>query len=187
MNKKVLILHSTADNAWKSLLDTHLTGLVNAGLPLETDYWNNSRITDDKKTLQELDSALQQAALIILLTSENLLESNLIQNEKIRHRLKIKQENGFPIFLLLIGKCGWKRFPWMKELPVFPESKQSAPERFLADQNPTAANNTLTHLTKRISDLLISPPRSAKAGWPTWNYAVSDRLKKNSLLPPTAA
>lgn len=149
MNHNVLLLYSRIDEPWKKRVSTHIEGLKGGGFLFEIDFWNDDRIDTADDWYPEFENSINAAGVIVLLVSKGLLESRLMQSEKIRKRLKAKQSGGFPIFILLLNKCGWRRFSWMKTLPMFPANK-----RLLSDLNDTDAEISLVELTERIAKSL---------------------------------
>jgi predicted ATPase len=149
MNRNVLILYSHADETWKKKVEKHIHVLIKAGHDLDIDLWNEPRIDTAKNWYPEFESSLDLAGLIILLASKRFFASRLMQSEKVRKRFKEKQEGGFPIFIILINKCEWKRFPWMKELPILPGNG-----KLLSDLSSTVVEDTLAALAELIAKKL---------------------------------
>jgi len=149
MEKKVLILYSDEDEQWKEQVYKRIRVLISAGYRLDVDFWNENRFNTKRDRYQEFESSLNNASLIILLTSKGFLDSKIMQSEKVRNRLKMKQEGGFPVFVVLVNKCNWKRFPWMRELLVFPAGGE-----LLSDLSDAAIESTLAELADQISNTL---------------------------------
>ena len=148
MLKKMLILYSRDDEEWKDHLTKHINVLINAGYDIEIDLLNESRLDTTGEWYLEFESALNRARVIVLLASLSFFNSKLMQSEKIRKRLQMKQKGGFPIFMVLLNNCQWRRFSWMKALPVFPGNG-----KFLSDLSSTAVDSTMTELTEQIADV----------------------------------
>lgn len=157
MIKKVLILYSHNDDQWKEQVDKHIRVLINAGYALDIDLWNESRIHAAEDWYPEFESSLNHAAAIVLLVSKSFLDSQTMQSENVRKRLKMKVEGGFPIFVVLVNKCPWKRFSWMKNLPLLPGK-----EKLLSDLSTSAIENTLTELAEKVAKALKLESQAAE-------------------------
>ncbi|MCP5102902.1 MAG: AAA family ATPase, partial [bacterium] len=149
MIKKVLIIYSHENDQWKEQIDKHIRVLINAGYALDIDPWDESRIHTDGDWFPEFESSLNRAATIVLLVSKSFLDSQTMQSEKVRKRLKMKAEGGFPIFVVSVNKCPWKRLAWMKNLPILPDK-----EKLLSDLSSSAAENTLAQLMEKVAKAL---------------------------------
>ena len=148
MLKKILILYSHDDEAWKDRLMTHINVLVKGGYDIDIEQVNTSRLNTAGDWFQEFEPTLDRAGIIVLLTSQGFLDSMPMQSDKVRKRLQMKQEGGFPIFILLANRCQWRRLSWMKKLPVFPDQ-----EKYLSDLSSSAVDSTLQELTGQIADI----------------------------------
>ncbi len=148
MNRDVLILYSQKDDLWKKQVEKHIGVLVKSGFDFNIDLWSEPR-TDTTEWYTGFQASLDRSGAIVLLLSERFLDSRLMQSEKVRNRLKVKQEGGFPLFIVLVGKCPWKRYPWMKALPTQPKNG-----KFLSDLSSSAIESSLADLAKQIAKVL---------------------------------
>lgn len=149
--KNILVIHSAEDSQWVERLKNFLQVLVfhenNSVL-----YWNETESTTDS-----LESYLSQTNAMVLLLSESFLNS-VLKVESIRSRLQDKQKGKFPLFLLIVDKCKWKSYPWLKNLPVYPSL-----DRKLVDLEKSQQERTLTELVESISKS-IDPMASFRDG-----------------------
>ncbi len=149
MTHNVVLLYSHTDEVWKNELQKHIQALINAGHDLAVDPWDERRLDAEKDWFTALESAFDRAGVIILLTSKDFLNHRFMQSDKVRKRLKEKQEGGFPIFIVMVNKCEWKRFSWMKELFILPGEGKS-----LSDLGDPAVKSALAELTRQIAKAL---------------------------------
>lgn len=149
MKRNVLILYSQADETWKEQAEKHISVLKKAGYHFDVRPWNNERIRAEEDWFVEFESALDDAGIIILMVSKRFLDSKLMESKKVRDRLKDKQEGGFPLVIVLVNQCAWKRYSWMKSLPLLPSNG-----RLLSDLGSTEIDSTLTELTTQIAKKL---------------------------------
>jgi hypothetical protein len=145
MNKKVLIIYHSHDENWKDILDKHIRVLITAGKPIDIYSLNEQPTPASKDWYSQYEKLLDEMSVIILLISKNLLDSNIMKSKELRSRFKFKQEGKFPIFILLINKCNWKKYQWMKNLPLFPGQ-----EKLLADLGDYMTKEVLTALTDQV-------------------------------------
>jgi len=149
MKRNVAILYSHADEVWKNELEKHIQVLIKAGYDLVIDPWDEHRLDKEGDWPAALESSLDRASVIVLLVSRDFLDHRLMQSDRIRKRLKDKQEGGFPIFVLLVNKCDWKHFSWMKMLTTLPGKG-----KVLADLVGSLIDSTLAELTQQIVQVL---------------------------------
>ena len=144
MKKIISVIYSSNDEQWKNKLDTHLR-VLNTNYPIELEYW------DETLTLQDdFETLLSRSSAIILLTSVNLLEQGLLRFEKLRNRLKDKQEGGFPLFNLVIDRCRWKKYRWMNDIKkIFPTD-----DRILSNLDEEECERTLADIASSLIDTL---------------------------------
>lgn len=154
MIKRMMILSSRDDIQWVDRLGQHISGLVGTGFELETDVWNESRIDTGKEWFPELETALNNTDLLILMASKSFMQSPLMLSNKLKDRLKSKQEGEFPLYLVLANKCPWKRFSWMKHLPQFPGNG-----KYLTDLSSSLVDGIFSGLAKEVKEELLSIPK----------------------------
>ncbi|MCP4214193.1 MAG: AAA family ATPase [bacterium] len=153
MEKNILIIYSREDQSRADRLDTHLQPLIQAGLDLRISHWNDSGLEDD--WYPQLDDILNHTDVIILAVSNGFLNSALMQSRELKERLKRKQRGRTPMFLLLIEKCSWRRYPWMKAVTVFPRGG-----RLLVDMGKSEVDGVLAGVAEAIADEYRLKPMS---------------------------
>lgn len=150
MSRSLVILYSHDEEQWKERLKSQVAVLIKAGeYKIHVDAWCEKRFQPGDDWYPDLESALNQADLIILMVSEIFLVSPFMQSEKVKERLRSKQKGGFPIFVVLLSKCGWRRFTWLKNLPVWPGRG-----KYLSDLGETAVEDILADATEKIAGKL---------------------------------
>jgi hypothetical protein len=150
MKRNILILYSENDVQWKVRLENQIDVLVKAGgYKIDIDFWSEKRFEPGDDWYPDLDFSFKRADLILLMVSENLLNSPIMQSEKVKERLKEKQKGGSPIFLVLLYRCGWRRYTRMKTLPVWPDGG-----KYLADLSDSAVEDTLADVAVQIVEKL---------------------------------
>ncbi|MCP5054189.1 MAG: AAA family ATPase [bacterium] len=147
MARNLLILYSHADQQWKSLLKNHVDVLTKAGgYKIDVRFSSDEHIEPGDDWFNNLEPVLNRADLIVLIVSETFLDSPFMQSEKVKNRLRKKQKGGFPIFIVQPYKSGWKRYSWLKNLPVWPDGGQ-----YLSDFSAYVVESVLNDLTEQIA------------------------------------
>ncbi len=122
---RAVFLYDQADEAWKIMLDKHLSVLKRAA---GIHTWDESRITAGEAVDDQIRQQLDQANLILLLVSSDFLASDKLYNEQLRQALQRTGEGKAYIIPILVRPCAW-------EGAVFSKSKFILPRK----QNPIAA------------------------------------------------
>jgi len=87
----VFLSYSHKDEAWKDRLVTHLAGLERNGL-LRT--WNDRLIQAGQKCLPEIETAMEEARVAVLLMSPDFLASKFIQTREVPRLLERRAQEG---------------------------------------------------------------------------------------------
>jgi hypothetical protein len=147
MAKNVLIFFNQADEQWKNRLKSQIDVLIKSGgFDIDAHYWSEKNIDPGIDWHSDLESVINQADLIILMVSDLFLGSPIFQSDKVKEHLKRKQKGGFPIFAVQVYKSGWRRYSWMKNLPVWPGGGQ-----YLSDLSDSAVDGTLSDVADQVA------------------------------------
>jgi len=150
MKRNILIFYSGSDEPWKARLESQIDVLIKAGgYKIDIDFWSEKRWEPGDDWFPDLDAAFNRTDLILLMVSENFLGSPMMQAEKVKERLRQKRNGGFPIFLILLNRCGWRRYTWMKTLLTWPDSG-----KYLSNLSDSAVKDTLADVAVQIVDEL---------------------------------
>src|SRR5271170_5638040 len=99
---KVFVSYSHADEVWLKRLQIHLKPLHRQGL---VDLWDDTRIAPGQKWKFEIESAINSAAVAILLVSADFLASDFIDKDELPPLLAAAEDKGTMILPLIIGPC----------------------------------------------------------------------------------
>jgi len=115
----VFISYSHKDEKEKDALVTHLGVLANAGY---IDIWVDDQLGAGDDWKAEIDRAMAQAKVAILLISANSLTSDFILSEEVPALLKRREREGLTIFPMIAKSCTWQSVDWLAEMNVRPKN-----------------------------------------------------------------
>ncbi len=142
----VFISYSHKDEAWKDRLMTHLQVLA---LEDYFEVWDDRQIATGDDWFPEIEQAIEQASLAVLLVSVNFLTSKFIRGEEIPRMLKRRAGAGLRVFPIIVSPCPWQRVDWLSRIQVRPKNG-----RPLASGNDYQIDETLSGIALEIDDLL---------------------------------
>ncbi len=148
MEKHVSFFICSTDDRWKEKLEGHFNALILAGYDIRLHWRNADDFDPSPAGLKKLAGVLKRDSLAVLFLSPRFLESPLMSYEKNRNRLKKAQTGGLPITLVSSEQCGWKRYPWLKGLPLFPGEDGS-----LSD---LSADEAEAHFPRLVESLFLA-------------------------------
>ena len=114
---KVFISYSHKDEEFKDELVTMLTSLQRRGV---IDAWQDRRIEEGDEWYQDIQDAMNDCELAILLVSANFLASPFIQDEEIPKLLKRRMEEDLRVVPIIVKQCMWQSEPAIKDIQVLP-------------------------------------------------------------------
>jgi TIR domain len=111
---KIFISYSHKDVKDKDKLETHL------GVLDDLELWTDTRIGVGRDWRQEINEALNEAAIVVLLITANFLTSQFIKNEEIPKLLVRRKDEGLRIFPLIARECPWELVLWIERNQILP-------------------------------------------------------------------
>jgi hypothetical protein len=114
---KVFISYSHKDEEFKDELVTMLAGLQRRGV---IDAWQDRRIEEGDEWYQEIQDAMNECDLAILLISANFIASSFIQDEELTRLLKRRMEEGLRVVPVIVKPCMWQSEPALKGIQGLP-------------------------------------------------------------------
>jgi len=179
---KVFISYSHKDVAWKERVLEHLRVLENAG---ELAVWDDQRINAGDEWRAEIETAMQSAAVALLLVSTDFLNSAFIRGTEIPRLLARRQDQGLRIIPVFVRPCAWKAMGWLAALQGRPRNGKT-----LADLRRHQADSHLAELALEVGELLgralskqVATEPQAGVDLPQVGISVSDSL----TLRPTGS
>lgn len=144
---KIFISYSHKDNDWKDRLVQHIQPLVYQGL---LDLWDDSRIGAGQDWEQQIDKAINDASVALLLVSAASLSSLYILEKEVPRLLERNKTADMSILPVILKPCAWKRLEWLAPIQVRPPGGRaiSTGSDAQIDTDLTAIANELADLTK---------------------------------------
>jgi hypothetical protein len=96
----VFVSYSHKDARWRDRLQVHLKPLIRNG---KIDLWDDTRIRTGDKWRDEIENALDNAKVAILLVSADFLASEFISTNELPPLLKLAKQRGVRIMPVILG------------------------------------------------------------------------------------
>ena len=132
--------HADKDKPWFKALITQLNSL-------KLNVWTDSMIQGGQEWRPEIETAIQEARIIVLVLSPDFLASEFIK----KHELPCieKQKSQAKIYPILGVHCAFKKkYPWLAEIQL--GGRHAKPLEILNDQ----LNEVLTRIVNELDDYL---------------------------------
>src|SRR5687768_9880622 len=114
----VFISYSHKDEVWKDRLASHLGVLEKQEL---LDLWDDRRIEAGEEWFEEIEAAIEDADVAVLLVSADFLNSKFILEEEVPRFLQRRADSGLKVFPVVVRHCLWKRVAWLSRLQLRPK------------------------------------------------------------------
>ena len=141
---KVFISYSHADKRkWLPLLQKKLAVLETQGL---LDLWDDTRIKPGDDWYVEIDQALKDCQIALLLISDEFLSSRFIQQKEMVDLLEKHKGGGLRLYPVLLRDCLWEAVPDLKRLQI----KMTQGAKPLETCKPAERNAVLTQIGRDL-------------------------------------
>jgi len=118
-NYNVFISYSRANQDQKKRLLTHLDSLAFDGTIAKP--WHDRLIGAGDIWRSELETAMNEAEVALLLVSADFIASPFCQDVEVARILERHKNDGVLIVPIIVGHCSWKHIPWLSQFQVLPE------------------------------------------------------------------
>jgi len=174
----IFISYSQRDKAWMERLKTHLK-------PLERDFninvWVDTKLRSGDNWRAEIEKALAQTKVAILLISPNFLASDFIHTDELPPLLKAAAKEGTTILPLLLSTSAFSLTP----LSAF--QAVNGPEQPLDLLTDGQVNQTLFQVAKRVHEIFVAPSKKPVAKPVVTSVAVAKKAVAVPTDQPSAA
>lgn len=113
----IFISYSRKDKDWKDRLVSHLGVLQEEGL---LTLWEDRQIGAGEDWFQEIQAAMNNAKVAILMVSANFLTSKFILSEEVVRLLQRRDEEDLYIYPVIVKPCAWQKVEWLNRMQVRP-------------------------------------------------------------------
>jgi len=172
---KVFISYSHRDKDWLARLQVHLKPLVRSGL---VDLWDDTRIQPADTWRQEIQEALDQTRVVILLVSADFMASDFVAGEELPSLLQAAQVEGVKIIPVIISPSRYEATPQLAQFQSVNPPSEPLIGMTEVDQE------ALFQRVASIVEELVNPPQPEAAT--TGKTIVSDLVKPATPAPPSA-
>jgi len=114
---KVFISYSHKDEEWKNRLEKELKVFELEG---NLEIWSDTDIKVGTDFASEIQKAIEQSSIAILLISTDFLSSDFIIKIEIPKILEKKERKECCVFPVILAECNWKVIKWLKDMQVYP-------------------------------------------------------------------
>ncbi|MFL6203401.1 MAG: TIR domain-containing protein, partial [Thermoanaerobaculia bacterium] len=158
----IFISYSHKDEAWKDRLASHLGVLAKQEL---LDLWDDRRIGAGEEWFEEIEAAIEDADVAVLLVSADFLNSKFILEEEVPRFLQRRVDDGLKVFPLVVRHCLWKRVAWLSRLQLRPKDgkpldefgdRWEAPLVEIADEIYQLIGGDLSRAGRKIQEDFLS-------------------------------
>lgn len=114
----IFISYSHQDETpWKEFVVSHLKVAERQGV---FDIWDDRRVKGGGDWQGEIDAALAQADIAVLLISRHFLTSDFILDHEVQTMLRRHASRDLALYPILISDCTWDDVVWLKVLNIRP-------------------------------------------------------------------
>jgi TIR domain len=151
----VFISYHHSDQSWKDRLVTQLATLEGEGI---LRAWHDGLIQPGVDWLSEIEAAMAEARVALLLVSAPFLASEFIRRQEVPVLIERSKAAGVHVIPLIVRSCLWKQVDWLSALQARPRMDHT-----LSDLSRARAEKELAKLAEEISELLQADGASGAA------------------------
>lgn len=166
----VFISYSKKDAKWLNGLRTHLTFLERE---YDFNIWEDSKIQTGDNWRVEINNALDNARIGVLLVSANFIASDFITNEELPSLLRAAEKEGAYIFSIIVSHCMFMDIESIAKFQTI-----NPPNKPLIAMSEGELDETYMKVTQEIKRVLSVPIPSKK----TADYKKANELLLKSYL-----
>ena len=150
----VFVSYSHRDREWKDRLVQHLEVLEREGL---LDVWEDGRIAAGANWRPEIEKAIANASVAVLLVSVDFLRSDFIRRTEVPEFLARRKAEGLHVFPVITRSCTWEKVQEIASIQARPRDG-----RALASFRGDRRDQELAEIAREILRLVdVAPPGKA--------------------------
>ncbi|MFM8661041.1 MAG: toll/interleukin-1 receptor domain-containing protein [Cyanobium sp.] len=156
--RHVFISYSHADRRWVERLKRSMAPLLRSGLSIR--LWDDSQIEPGRQWREQIETALAQAKVALLLVSDHFLDSEFVMGEEVPRLLAAAKAEGVRVLWVSLTTCHVEQTEIYQYQAVLP------PSRPLDKMARADANAALKEIGSAIQTAMHSLPNEAPIQWP---------------------
>ncbi len=141
---KVFISYSHCDTSYLNSLKRHFKPLSK-----NIDFWDDSRILAGQKWREEIERALSNCKVAILLISADFFNSDFIERVELPKLLSSAENNGTTILSVILKPCLFTEYPEINKFQAI-----NSPSQTVAQMNEYEQEQLWVNLSLRIKQLI---------------------------------
>lgn len=114
----VFISYSHKDEKWKNRIVKQLTTLEKQG---KLSVWDDRKINAGSDWLPEIENAINDCYIALLLISADFLTSDFILRKEVPQLLQRREKDGVQIVPIIVWECPWTEIKWLRQLQARPK------------------------------------------------------------------
>ncbi|MGE5340022.1 MAG: tetratricopeptide repeat protein [Candidatus Omnitrophota bacterium] len=146
MVKKIFISYSHEDTVFKDMLVKQLKVLEQEGY---IKIFVDDRIKTGTDWFPEIENAINDAHIAVLMISSGFLTSNFILSNEVPPILERRKKEELIVLPLFVEPCSWESVSWLKEIQAFPLN-----DKTLMEMDDAGRMRCLKEFIKRINENL---------------------------------
>jgi tetratricopeptide (TPR) repeat protein len=155
----VFISYSHQDESWKNRLLPQLHALEQAGIGMRV--WHDRKIDGGDQWYPEIQEAMGNAAVALLLVSPDFLASGFITKEEVPYLIERQEKHGMLLIPVLIRKCPWKAHRWLADRQMIPRDGKCVAIDFPGDQADAVFSDVAEAVYLHFYKLAAQPEKAA--------------------------
>jgi len=144
----VFISYSHKDEEWKKLLETHLRVLEMQEM---LNIWEDRQIEAGDNWYPEIENAINNANIAVLMITANFLTSKFIVGEEIPKLLERREKEGVRVIPVIVKPCAWTHVQWLSKIQARPKDG-----RALSAGNEHQIDADLSSLAEEIARIIAN-------------------------------
>jgi tetratricopeptide (TPR) repeat protein len=182
----VFISYSHRDESWKNKLLPQLHALEQAGIGMRV--WHDRKIDGGDLWYPEIQEAMANAAVSLLLISPDFLASAFISKEEVPYLIARQEKHGMLLIPVLVRSCVWEAHRWLASRQMIPRDGKCVAIDFPGDQADIVfrdlAKAIYLHFAQLADEPQIAP--SIPAGVQQLAHAEIAKIPAKPFEPPPA-
>ena len=151
----VFISYSHQDESWKNKLLPQLHALEQAGIDMRV--WHDRKIDGGDQWYPEIQEAMANAAVGVLLISPDFLASGFITKEEVPYLIERQEKHGMLLIPVLVRKCLWKAHRWLADRQMIPRDGKCVAIDFPGDQADAVFSDVAEAVYLHFAKLAAQP------------------------------